>query len=232
MRTSKRLFGIGLVVALLAPGSWQVAGAAGSDDLAARRRGLAAAGRRSLEPAGRDPVARLAALQGRMPHATAAAPTPSPSPTTRSPSARSQTAGRLSRASLPWTTGRVVVRYDSFIGDCSRATSPAISSGWSRSIGYYSNWYYPWCSVSSLSDAVATFHRIRLPAAVKYGPVRVGAYGREAVRGYHDYAGLFYDKPTARPTAGGCCSAPLPGPTTCPPARPGCWAAVARSTGA
>jgi len=51
--------------------------------------------------------------------------------------------------------------------------------------------------VSSLSDAVATFHRIHLPPAVKYGPVRVGAYGREAVRGYHDAAGMFYE------TAGG-----------------------------
>jgi hypothetical protein len=45
--------------------------------------------------------------------------------------------------------------------------------------------------VDSLSDAAASFHRIRLPAAVKYGPVRVGAYGRAAVRGSHDYAGLF-----------------------------------------
>jgi hypothetical protein len=53
MRRSRRLIGAGLVVALLAPGSWQAAGAAGSDDLAARRGRLAAAKRRSIEPAGR-----------------------------------------------------------------------------------------------------------------------------------------------------------------------------------
>jgi len=40
---------------------------------------------------------------------------------------------------------------------------------------------------------VITYHRIHLPAAVKYGPVRVAAYGRAAVRGYQDYAGLFYE---------------------------------------
>jgi Subtilase family len=116
------------------------------------------------------------------------------------------TSGRK-RFSLSWKrlvarTGRRVVsasgsRYGSFVGDCSRGTIPALASGWPKSIGYYSNWYYPYCSVDSLSDAVASFHRIRLPAAVKYGPVRVGAYGRAAVRGYQDYAGLFYE------TAGG-----------------------------
>ena len=106
------------------------------------------------------------------------------------------------RFSLSWKrlvarTGKRVVsasgsRYGGFIGDCSRRTTPAVASGWPRSIGYYSNWYYPYCWVDSLSDAAASFHRIRLPAAVKYGPVRVGAYGRAAVRGSHDYAGLFY----------------------------------------
>ena len=104
----------------------------------------------------------------------------------------------LSSKRLVARTGQRVVsangsHYNSFVGDCSRATTPAISSGWPKSIGYYSNWYYPYCSVSSLSDAVATFHRIQLPPAVKYGLVRVGAYGRAAVRGYQDYAGLFYD---------------------------------------
>jgi hypothetical protein len=106
------------------------------------------------------------------------------------------------RFSLSWKrlvarTGKRVVsasgsRYGGFIGDCSRRTTPALASGWPRSIGYYSNWYYPYCWVDSLSDAAASFHRIRLPAAVKYGPVRVGAYGRAAVRGSHDHAGLFY----------------------------------------
>jgi hypothetical protein len=106
------------------------------------------------------------------------------------------------RFSLSWKrlvarTGKRVVsasgsRYGGFIGDCSRRTTPAVASGWTRSIGYYSNRYYPYCWVDSLSDAAASFHRIRLPAAVKYGPVRVGAYGRAAVRGSHDYAGLFY----------------------------------------
>jgi Subtilase family len=108
----------------------------------------------------------------------------------------------LSGKRLVGRTGQRVVtpygsHYDSLIGDCSRATSPAIASGWHRSIGCYSNWYYPYCSVSSVSDVVITYHRIHLPAAVKYGPVRVAAYGRAAVRGYQDYAGLFYE------TAGG-----------------------------
>jgi hypothetical protein len=85
--------------------------------------------------------------------------------------------------------------------------------------------------VSSLSDAVATFHRIHLPPAVKYGPVRVGAYGREAVRGYHDAAGMFYE------TAGGSAYGRgvllrSPARTPCLQARPRCWAGVARCAGA
>jgi hypothetical protein len=83
---------------------------------------------------------------------------------------------------------------DTFIGDCSAAVTPAVSA-WRGSIGYYSNWYYPSCWISSLSDAVATYHRINLPPAARYGTIRVSAYGGEAVRGYGDYAGLFYRRP-------------------------------------
>jgi len=117
MRRSRRLIGAGLVVALLAPGSWQAAGAAGSDDLAARRGRLAAAKRPSIEPAGQDPAAQLAALQGRVTGVRAGMRAPSRSPATSSPSARSRTtARRLAKASLPWTTGRVVVRYRRGVG--------------------------------------------------------------------------------------------------------------------
>jgi hypothetical protein len=77
MRRSTRLVGAGLVVALLAPGSWQTAGAAERDDLAARRGGLAAAKRRSIEPAGQDPAAQLAALQRRETWVRAGMRTPS-----------------------------------------------------------------------------------------------------------------------------------------------------------
>jgi hypothetical protein len=157
MRRSTRLVGAGLVVALLAPGSWQTAGAAERDDLAARRGGLAAAKRRSIEPAGQDPAAQLAALQGRVSRVRAGMRAPSRSPATASPSARSRTtARRPANVSLPWTTGRVVVRYRRGVGTAARRQMASVAGAARRApLGHLG------AEVLTTADAAATIRRLR-----------------------------------------------------------------------
>jgi subtilisin family serine protease len=157
MRRSRRLIGAGLVVALLAPGSWRAAGAAGSDDLAARRGRLAAAKRPSIEPAGQDPAAQLAALQGRVTRVRAGMRAPSRSPATSSPSPRSRTTARRPvKASLPWTTGRVVVRYRRGVGTAARRQMASVAGAARRApLGHLG------AEVLTTADAAATIRRLR-----------------------------------------------------------------------
>jgi subtilisin len=108
MRRSTRLLGVGLVVALLAPGSWPAAGAAGNDAPAARTSGPAAA------------------------------------------------AGRPSKASPPWTTGRVVVRYRRGVGTAARRQTASLAGASRRApLGRLG------AEVLTTADAAATIRRLR-----------------------------------------------------------------------
>ncbi|HWL36154.1 MAG TPA: S8 family serine peptidase [Frankiaceae bacterium] len=81
----------------------------------------------------------------------------------------------------------------SFEGDCSALGTPAVST-WTGSIAYYSG-YYCYNPADPISDVALTDHRFTLPAAVKYGTVRIGATGERAVSGYPDTGLLIYNDP-------------------------------------
>jgi hypothetical protein len=81
-----------------------------------------------------------------------------------------------------------------WVGSCSTLTSPA-RSGWSGSIGYLSN--SKRCSNPSEADMLAfTQHAVTLPAAVRYGTIRVDAFGASRSAGSGDPGLLFYQTST------------------------------------
>ena len=64
-----------------------------------------------------------------------------------------------------------------FIGDCSDVFRPGQPT-WVDSFGYYSDFYCD--STVAGDDLAAATHRLTLPAAVRYGTVRISAYGAAA----------------------------------------------------
>jgi subtilisin family serine protease/flagellar hook assembly protein FlgD len=106
-------------------------------------------------------------------------------------------AKRLEARTATRTVSPDATRYDAYVGDCSRGTTPAIYGEWAGSIGYYSDYYE--CSSADLDDFVATFHRLALPSAIKYGTVRIGATSREAIAGFGDTAALVYQNAASDP---------------------------------
>lgn len=84
-------------------------------------------------------------------------------------------------------------RAELYIGDCSAVFRPG-RSDWTDSYGYYSNYDYPYCDGYTSYDLAAATHRATLPAAVKYGNVRISAYGASAP-GYTDVGELAYLRP-------------------------------------
>ncbi len=108
---------------------------------------------------------------------------------------------RVSDKRLVRRTGSKVVRpvpslFDWYTGRCGDVFRD-VRDGWRDSLGYYSNVN---CAGSG-DDSVATgFHFARLPAAIRYGQVRVDAYGGSARResvadlAYLDRYGEFSDR--------------------------------------
>jgi len=77
------------------------------------------------------------------------------------------------------------------IGPCSEVVYPA-RSGWAGSLAYLSN--YNLCFDPSVSDDIAvTRHSATMPAAVKYGPIRVSTYGARDVPGFADLGVVLYE---------------------------------------
>jgi len=79
-------------------------------------------------------------------------------------------------------------------GACSDVVSPGVR-GWKRSVGYYSDVFNDGssdCWSASGHDLAATEHTVTLPRAVRYGSMRVDAYGGKALDKYNDVAGLLY----------------------------------------
>ena len=60
--------------------------------------------------------------------------------------------------------------------------------GWSNSVGYFSDYY----NCTDGDDIAALDHAYTLPSAVRYGTVRIDAYGTQAVAGYGDSLALIY----------------------------------------
>lgn len=93
------------------------------------------------------------------------------------------------------TGSKVVSAYgsvhDLFIGDCSSLYHPGRTS-WADSIGYYSDW--DCSSTYAGDDLAAASHQYTLPAAVRYGTVRVAAYGGSATSYPDGAAVLYYDR--------------------------------------
>lgn len=87
------------------------------------------------------------------------------------------------------------------IGDCSAIFRPGRSS-WVDSYGYYSNYDFPYCDGYTAYDLAAATHRFTLPAAVKYGNVRISAYGA-SYPGYTDHGALVYLRPDGSGTGQG-----------------------------
>lgn len=81
--------------------------------------------------------------------------------------------------------------HDLFIGDCSSLYHPGRAS-WADSIGYYSDW--DCASTYDSDDLAAASHQYTLPAAVRYGTVRVAAYGGSATSYPDGAAVLYYDR--------------------------------------
>lgn len=76
------------------------------------------------------------------------------------------------------------------IGSCSRVEYPAKPS-WPGSLAYLSN--YAVCYDPSASEEVAiTQHTLTLPAATKYGSIRVSAYGSKDLANFNDIGLVLY----------------------------------------
>ncbi len=108
---------------------------------------------------------------------------------------------RVSDKRLVRRTASKVVRpvpslFDWYAGRCGDVFRD-VRAGWRDSLGYYSN---VGCSGSGDDSVAAGFHVARLPAATRYGQVRVDAYGgsarRESVADltYLDRYGTFSDR--------------------------------------
>lgn len=82
------------------------------------------------------------------------------------------------------------------VGDCSDVLAPAPNTGWTGSYGYYSMLeYYAGYSCDTSADATdlaATEHAFTLPAAIRYGSIRVTATGRSDPY-YSDEGVLLYE---------------------------------------
>ena len=77
------------------------------------------------------------------------------------------------------------------IGNCSQIWYPA-KKNWPGSLTYLSN--YDVCySPTDTQQLAFTRHAIKLPAAVKYGNVRVDTYGARSVPGFADIGLVFYE---------------------------------------
>jgi hypothetical protein len=77
------------------------------------------------------------------------------------------------------------------VGSCSRLASPS-SRGWSGSLGFYSN---KKCSKSFEASIIETRHAVRVPAALKYGSLRVSMYGGAAREAPRSISYITYIKP-------------------------------------
>lgn len=80
-----------------------------------------------------------------------------------------------------------------FEGSCSFLGTPA-KPEWTGSIAYLSD-YDCTNPNDATSDVALTEHRFTLPAALKYGTVRIGAVGERRLAGYDDTAVLIYLDP-------------------------------------
>lgn len=96
------------------------------------------------------------------------------------------------------TGSKTVTAYGSagtaHIGDCSQVVTPG-ARGWAKSLGYYSDLNNDGssdCSYYDNHDLASVDHAVALPRAVKYGSVRVDAYGGRALDNYDDVAVLLY----------------------------------------
>lgn len=87
-----------------------------------------------------------------------------------------------------------------YVGACSLLAHPG-RAAWAGSVGYYSAYSCP--GTNPGDDLAAVEHQLTLPAAVRYGTVRVSAYGGAAVAGYSDMAGLVYVDRTGATTSTG-----------------------------
>jgi flagellar hook assembly protein FlgD len=89
-----------------------------------------------------------------------------------------------------WTS--TVSAKQSFIlnisGACSGVYAPT-NRGWPGSVGYYSDYK---CAGIDEDAVAAAVHGVRVPAAIRYGSVRVDTYGACSLPAIHDHAVLFY----------------------------------------
>lgn len=74
------------------------------------------------------------------------------------------------------------------IGNCSTLASPS-KRGWAGSLGFYSN---AKCSNSFEASIIETRHAVKVPAALKYGSLRVSMYGGAAREASRSVAYLAY----------------------------------------